>query len=91
MIHHFTEVLALGDAPVAKYRRYHGTKLPQCIFTHPIQELVGSVWLWGYRIYEFDPRLKLVTTQRNTSAQLTMQVDAGTEEGGEYRPGQLQD
>ena len=54
-------------------------------------ELINGVWERGYKVYLWDPRVREIHTERSQAAQLTVQVDMGTEDGGEHRPGQLRD
>ncbi len=52
-------------------------------------EFLEGQWEWGHRLYEFDPRLRRITDSRLHTVQMGQQLDVGTEDGGELRPGQL--
>ena len=55
------------------------------------EELQPGEWEFGYRIYEFDPRMRTVTARVSTSCTLTQNVDVGSASGGELRSGQMRD
>jgi hypothetical protein len=57
----------------------------------PSWELMDGQWEWGYRIYEIDPRIRRITDRRIDRGAWDIVADAGTEEGGELRQGQLMD
>ncbi len=57
----------------------------------PQWEETGGPWEWGYKIYELDPRIRRVIDSRRRENRLDQQLDVGTADGGEFRPGQLQE
>ncbi len=57
----------------------------------PQWEEIDGQWEWGCKIYEFDPRIRRVIDSRRRENRLDQQLDVGTADGGEFRPGQLQE